>query len=139
MLKRRETTADLFYITLGLTKTSNQWMKSGKVSNNLILIRYNVQSGLPKVSICPKKNLDTFGGPDVHCFNSDIGLQINKLMYQIETITKPIKSVTYSRVFFSFSNNLFLELWHLLSFCRMIHLAIYHVILTFYITFITYC
>ena len=41
MLERRETTTNLFYITLGLTKTSNQWMKSGKVSNNLILIRYN--------------------------------------------------------------------------------------------------
>ena len=138
MLKRRETTTDLFYITLGLTKTSNQWMKSGKVSNNLILIRYNVQSGLPKVSICPKKNLDTFGGPDVHCFKR-FRTSNQKIIYQIDTLTKPIKSVTYSRVFFSFSNNLFLELWHLLSFCRMIHLAIYHVILTFYITFITYC
>ena len=61
-------------------------MKSGEVSNNLILIRYNVQSGLPKVSICPKKNLDTFGGPDVHCFNSDLELQINKLIYQIDTL-----------------------------------------------------
>ena len=133
MLKRRETTTDLFYITLGWTKTSNQWMKSGKVSNNLILIRYNVQSGLPKVSICPKKTLTLLFQQRYRTSNQQIDVSDRY------PITKPIKSVTYSRVFFLFSNNLFLELWHLLSFCRMIHLAIYHVILTFYITFITYC